>query len=233
MATNAYTDEALTIKRHIVLPTENAREFEQLLTYYKTEHYPGCAIERFLIQRFAEADWRLRRCTRIETHLIGSSGLEVENFYEQNEETLHRFERYANSHRRECSRLLRDFLAARRDRRLDAEAGLFTGPCFPDPETVAPPLPPRPEEPPLEQQLSEEVTAEPAPENKNNGAKPISANVPTGHASELIKLKKLHPNFNPARTYSYMSEALKVYLLNRDNLAAVQEFLAVAYLGVY
>jgi len=203
VATN-HTTHGLSIKRHIVLPHEDPEEYEELLNQYKTEHFPGCAIERYLIARLAEAEWRLRRCTRIETALIAGSGLEIEQYYAENEEKLHKLERYTAAHRRDYSRTLKDFLAARRARRIEAEAGLFTGPCFPDPEPPAP---------------------EPAATPQQNTSNPIPFHIPAAHRNELRHLQREDSRFDPARRDPRMTHSLALYLRDRNNLAVVRQFL--------
>jgi len=209
----------LSIRRHVVLPGEDHAEYEALLARYKEEQLPGCAIERSLITLLAECEWRNQRCNRIQYQMVEESGLNIETYYEQNEAKLQRFERYAGQHRREYSRILRDYLAARSARRKDAKEGLFTGPTFPDFDRTS-----------LAQHEMQNEANPPAeaPQPPPDTSKPISARVPYTYANELIGLKRVHPDFNPQTSRRLMSGSLKDYLKHPGNLYAAQELLKFA-----
>jgi hypothetical protein len=235
----------LSIRRHIVLPGEDHDEYEALLSRYKEEQMPGCAIERSLITLLAECEWRNQRCNRIQYGMIEESGLTIEAFYEQNEAKLQRFERYAGQHRRDYSRILRDYLSARSARRKDAKDGLFTGPTFPDFERESLPQGEMQNEAnPSARQTGTDshdpsilplsTTEQPdsgmpaCPRLPADTSKPISARIPYSYANELVGLKRLHPDFNPQTSKKLMSMSLRDYLKHPGNLYAAQKLMEVA-----
>ncbi|MEO8661763.1 MAG: hypothetical protein ABI693_25075 [Bryobacteraceae bacterium] len=198
----------LSIRRHIVLPTEDHAQYESLVARYCEDELPGCAIERSLINLLAECQWRIDRCNRIEYQMVVNSGLTIEEFYEQNEAKLQRFERYAGNHRRDYSRILRDFLAARSARRKHG--------AHPECE----PLPELQNEP-------RSLQEPPAPEPPDS-SKPISARIPYIYANELVGLRRLHPDFDPTKGKKLMSMSLRDYLKHPGNLYAAQKLVEVA-----
>ena len=50
-----------------VLAVESMPEFEQLLSAFLDEYHPASPTEEFFVRQMADAQWRLRRHTRIET----------------------------------------------------------------------------------------------------------------------------------------------------------------------
>ena len=222
-------DHGLSIRRHVVLPGESQAEFDHLLNRYRVEQFPGCAIERSLIERLAQTQWRIYRCDRFEIRLMSESGLAAEDFFEKHGDVLERHERYANSHRREYSRILRDFLAARRSRRQDAQAGLFTGPCFPDPDF--PPPEPKPEPAPEPPADPPAAAPETAPDKANPIPEANSRKVSYAYANELVGLKRMHPKFDPRYNKRLMSEGLLSFLKDPGNMANALDLLKDAYTG--
>jgi hypothetical protein len=55
-----------------VLPDEDTEAFLDLLAALEAEHQPASPLEEFLVQQLANAQWRLRRLTRVETGLLAS-----------------------------------------------------------------------------------------------------------------------------------------------------------------
>jgi hypothetical protein len=55
----------LTAEHWIVLYDEDVKAFEGLLRAWEARFEPADGIEEVLVRRLAEADWRLRRATRI------------------------------------------------------------------------------------------------------------------------------------------------------------------------
>jgi hypothetical protein len=194
----------LSIRRHVVLPGEDHAQYESLLARYHQEELPACAIERTLINLLAECQWRIDRCNRIEYQMVANTGLTIEEFYEQNEAKLHRLQRYAGHHRRDYSRILRDFLAVRsasRKHGAQPESELQN-------EPKSPPEPPAPE--------------------PTDILKPISARIPYIYANELVGLRRTHPDFDPAKGKKLMSMSLRDYLKHPGNLYAAQKLVEVA-----
>jgi hypothetical protein len=62
----------LTAERWVVLWDEDVVAFDGLLRAWRERFAPACALEASLVRRLAEADWRLRRATRIELEIFGS-----------------------------------------------------------------------------------------------------------------------------------------------------------------
>jgi len=54
----------------IVLPTEDASEFNQLLAAYTNQFQPDGPVELDLVHQMVAANWRLRRLSTIETQLF-------------------------------------------------------------------------------------------------------------------------------------------------------------------
>ncbi len=72
-----------------VLPDEDSQAFLDLLAALEAEHQPASPLEEFLVQQLANAQWRLRRLTRVETGLLASRLDETRDRvarYEENDE---------------------------------------------------------------------------------------------------------------------------------------------------
>jgi hypothetical protein len=61
------------LARDAVLPGEDPEEFEALLAELEADIQPGGAVERELVRQIADAQWRLRRLTRLETGYLAAS----------------------------------------------------------------------------------------------------------------------------------------------------------------
>jgi hypothetical protein len=55
-----------------VLYDEDTGAFDALLEAWQARFTPADATEEVLVRRLAEADWRLRRATRLELEMFGS-----------------------------------------------------------------------------------------------------------------------------------------------------------------
>jgi hypothetical protein len=62
----------LTAERWVVLWDEDTTPFDGLLRAWRERFAPTCALEASLVRRLAEADWRLRRATRIELEIFSA-----------------------------------------------------------------------------------------------------------------------------------------------------------------
>jgi hypothetical protein len=60
----------LTAERWIVLYDEDTKAFDALLEAWETRFAPADDTEAVLVRRLAEADWRLRRATRLEFEMF-------------------------------------------------------------------------------------------------------------------------------------------------------------------
>ena len=55
---------------HLVLPGEDAADFDALLETLRSEHSPSGVTQDFLVQQMAQAQWKLPRAARIEQQIL-------------------------------------------------------------------------------------------------------------------------------------------------------------------
>jgi hypothetical protein len=71
--------------RTVLLPTDDAAEYERHLAAYVEEFAPVALLETNLVQSIADTDWRLRRIPALESALFAKGRLEFAEMFEEQE----------------------------------------------------------------------------------------------------------------------------------------------------
>ncbi len=71
------------LSQHAVIPGEDPAEFDRHLTLYEDTYLPHNCIERELVRQIADAAWRMRRLSRIETTIISAAIERTRTFQQQ------------------------------------------------------------------------------------------------------------------------------------------------------
>ena len=71
------------LSQDAVIPGEDPAEFDRHLTLYEDTYLPHNCIERELVRQIADAAWRMRRLSRIETTIIRAAIARTRTFQQQ------------------------------------------------------------------------------------------------------------------------------------------------------
>lgn len=179
---------------HIVIPgLEIPEHFAELFKNYKDEWNPQTQTAFFCVTQLAQAHWRLGRMTRIETALFAKHGPILHQFFEQ-----------------DCQS---NGILAKLERYANSARHQYE-------RALRNLIALRREQRAHDRHPGSEIRH--APEFSPIEA--VKTNpIPLCFANELKKLKKFHPDFDPARNRSPMSDALRDYVKDPRNLIAARE----------
>jgi hypothetical protein len=107
-----HTSHGLTYRggMFILLPWENAQEFDQLVVDLKSEHRPMCRTELILVERMAQHHWLRNRAGLLQSNCFHEDG-------GVDEKRLALYLRYQTTHERAFHKCLNDLLKLRAEKR--------------------------------------------------------------------------------------------------------------------
>ena len=102
----------------VVLPGENADEFQRLLNSLFEDHQPATATETLLVEEMAQAHWRLDRVRRRQDHAFESETLDAA--------FLSLLHRYATTYERSFFKSLETLKKLQRERLAQSKGGFVS-----------------------------------------------------------------------------------------------------------